>query len=232
MNLTPDTAEIALRLALAAVAGAVVGLNRGEHGRPVGVRTVLLVCLSAAVAMILANLLLSTAGKHQDSFATMDPMRLPLGILSGMGFIGAGAILRRDGLVIGITTAATLWFVTIMGLCFGAGQIGLGLSMLGLGIIILWAIQWAEERIPTEKRATVNITAQGGAAMEEALARRLRAAGYRVEISRVLYTEGGSSSHLTYQIHWRGRPKDSPHPEAFLREMAAETGVQEVDWEH
>ena len=65
------------------------------------------------------------AGKTSSSFAVMDLMRLPLGILSGMGFIGAGAIVRKDSLVHGLTTAATLWFVTGLGLCFGGGQLAL-----------------------------------------------------------------------------------------------------------
>lgn len=55
----------------------------------------------------------------------LDLMRLPLGILTGMGFIGGGAILRRDGFVFGVTTAATLWFVTAIGLCFGVGRLRL-----------------------------------------------------------------------------------------------------------
>lgn len=124
--------EIALRLALTIVAGAVIGFDRGEHGRPAGLRTTLLVCLAASVAMIQTNLLLNTVGKRPDSFVVMDLMRLPLGILSGMGFIGAGAIVGRDSLVLGVTTAATLWFVTVIGLCFGGGQIILGLVSLGL----------------------------------------------------------------------------------------------------
>lgn len=124
--------EIALRLALTIVAGAVIGFDRGEHGRPAGLRTTLLVCLAASVAMIQTNLLLNTVGKRPDSFVVMDLMRLPLGILSGMGFIGAGAIVGRDRLVLGVTTAATLWFVTVIGLCFGGGQIILGLVSLGL----------------------------------------------------------------------------------------------------
>ena len=73
--------------------------------------------------MIQTNLLLATAGKSADSFVVLDLMRLPLGILTGMGFIGGGAILRRDGFVLGVTTAATLWFVTVIGLCFGAGRL-------------------------------------------------------------------------------------------------------------
>jgi putative Mg2+ transporter-C (MgtC) family protein len=122
MPLTLTWQEIALRLALSIVAGGLIGLDRGEHGRPAGLRTTLLVCLAAAVAMVQANLLLVTIGKTADSFVTLDLMRLPLGILTGMGFIGGGAILRRDSLVLGVTTAATLWFVTVIGLCFGAAR--------------------------------------------------------------------------------------------------------------
>jgi putative Mg2+ transporter-C (MgtC) family protein len=60
-----------------------------------------------------------------------------LGILSGMGFIGAGAIVRTGSLVRGLTTAATLWFVTVLGLCFGGGQLALGLAVLALGVLVL-----------------------------------------------------------------------------------------------
>jgi putative Mg2+ transporter-C (MgtC) family protein len=83
-----------------------------------------LVCLAAAIAMIQTNLLLAVKGRTADSFVMLDLMRLPLGILTGMGFIGGGAILRRESLVLGVTTAATLWFVTVIGLCFGVGRSG------------------------------------------------------------------------------------------------------------
>jgi putative Mg2+ transporter-C (MgtC) family protein len=87
--------------------------------------------------MIQVNLLLPTAGKPSDSFVMLDLMRLPLGVLSGMGFIGARAIVRRNDLVQGVTTAATLWYVTMMGLCFDGGQLGLGLAALGLALVFL-----------------------------------------------------------------------------------------------
>src|SRR5882724_7913131 len=144
MPITLGWHEIALRLGLSVLAGTLIGLDRGEHGRPAGLRTTLLVCLAAAVAMLEVNLLLSTAGKSADSFVTLDLMRLPLGILTGMGFIGGGAILRRDGLVVGVTTAATLWFVTVIGLCFGGGLISLGMVALVLGMFVLSGLKWFE----------------------------------------------------------------------------------------
>ncbi len=100
---------------------------------PPGLRTTLLVALAASVAMIQMDLLFFTDGKSSNSFAVMDLMRLPFGILTGVGFIGAGAIVRRDDMVLGVTTAATMWFATVVGLCMGGGQI-----ILGIGVHSAW----------------------------------------------------------------------------------------------
>lgn len=85
----------------------------------------------------MANILLPVDGKTATSFGTMDLMRLPLGILTGVGFIGGGAILRRGDLVTGVTTAATLWVVTVIGLCFSGGQLGLG---IGTSVLVLFTL--------------------------------------------------------------------------------------------
>src|SRR6202021_2559541 len=146
MPLTLTWQDIALRLAMSLAAGGLIGLDRGEHGRPAGLRTILLVCLAASVAMIQTNLLLGTAGRPANSFVMLDMMRLPLGILSGMGFIGGGVILKRGDMVVGVTTAATLWFVTVLGLCFGGGQLALGLAVLALGILVLRVVKRVESR--------------------------------------------------------------------------------------
>src|ERR1700728_428149 len=147
MPVTLDWQQVLLRLALTVGAGLIIGFNRGEHGRPAGMRTTLLVCLAASIAMIQANLLMNTVGKAGNSFVVLDLMRLPLGILSGMGFIGAGAIVRKGNLVLGVTTAATLWFTTVMGLCFGGGQIGLGVAALVVGFGTLWGLKYVEQTI-------------------------------------------------------------------------------------
>ena len=122
MSLYPSWQDIGLRLLLTLLAAAVIGLNREARGHAVGLRTTILVSLAACVAMIQANILLPLGGKTAASFGVMDLMRLPLGILTGVGFIGAGTILRRGDLVTGVTIAATLWVVTVIGLCFGGGQ--------------------------------------------------------------------------------------------------------------
>jgi putative Mg2+ transporter-C (MgtC) family protein len=152
MPLSPTWADIAIRLALTVLAAAIIGLNRGARGHAAGFRTIL-VCLAASVAMIQANILLPLSGKTSESFAVMDIMRLPLGILTGVGFIGGGAILRRGDLLTGVTTAATLWLVTVIGLCFGGGQLVLGIAATMLAVLILWALKWIDLVIPREHRA-------------------------------------------------------------------------------
>jgi uncharacterized membrane protein YhiD involved in acid resistance len=130
MAMTPSLGwtDVALRLALTVGASILLGYNRSEHGKAAGMRTTLLVCLAASVAMLQVNALLPTAGRASNSFVMNDLMRLPLGILTGVGFIGGGAILSRGDMVVGVTTAATLWLATVIGLCLGGGQIGLGLA--------------------------------------------------------------------------------------------------------
>ncbi|MDP4023045.1 MgtC/SapB family protein [Methylobacterium sp. NEAU 140] len=164
MTLHLTGAEILLRLLLAFVAGAVVGFNREAHSHAAGLRTTILVALAAAVAMIQANLLLPTAGRTADAFPTMDVMRLPLGVLTGVGFIGGGAILKRGGTVSGVTTAATLWIVTAIGLCFGGGQYGLGLATTVFAVVTIFAMAWIDRCLPRRRTAVVRIAAAGPSA--------------------------------------------------------------------
>ena len=108
MPLQPTWSDIAIRLALTMVAGGIVGFDRGVQGHAAGFRTTILVGLAASIAMIQANILLSTSGKTVESFVQIDVMRLPLGILTGVGFIGAGTIFKKGDLIAGVTTAATV----------------------------------------------------------------------------------------------------------------------------
>ncbi|MBS0232784.1 MAG: MgtC/SapB family protein [Proteobacteria bacterium] len=175
MPLVPSWTDIAIRLALTMVAAALIGLDREAGGHNAGLRTTILVGLAAAVAMIQANLLLPVDGKTPGSFSVLDLMRLPLGILTGVGFIGGGAILRRGDLVAGVTTAGTLWIMSVIGLCFGGGQLTLGCIATALTLITLVLLKSVDEMIPREHQASVVLKAMPAAsfgALATALARR------------------------------------------------------------
>lgn len=221
--------EVALRLALTLVAGGLIGVNRGERGRPAGLRTTLLVCLAAAVAMIQANVLLATVGKASDSFVVLDPMRLPLGVLSGIGFIGGGAILRRDDLVLGVTTAATLWFVTVIGLCFGGGQIALGLTALALALVVLWCLKWVERRMRQDRRATLSLAVGAAGPAEDEVRAFLFAKGFRIVSQSVVYAVAIRQRKLLWEVEWHGHANRVRLPD-FLDELAQRSDVAELEW--
>jgi putative Mg2+ transporter-C (MgtC) family protein len=229
MPLTLTWHDIALRLALSLLAGGLIGLDRGEHGRPAGLRTTLLVCLAATIAMIQTNLLLVTTGKTGDSFVSLDLMRLPLGILTGMGFIGGGAILRRDGFVLGVTTAATLWFVTVVGLCFGGGQITLGIAAFALGMLVLEGLRWFDYRVKQEQHGTLYLTTERDEPKPDAIRAIAQNAGYKTSLSSVAYVNQPQQRQLELRLQWRGVPQNLDAP-PFLRELISNPHVVAAQW--
>ena len=227
--------QIALRLALAAVASLLIGLNRDEHGHPAGIRTTMLVCLAAALAMLQVNLLLSLSGKGPGSFNTLDLMRLPLGILSGIGFIGAGAIIRRENDTVGLTTAATLWYTTVLGLLFGGGQIYLGIAASILGILILTVLKRVESIVPRKHRGTLTLTFTDGAPAEDILRERIRKANCGIEHWTVEYTTAEyTTSQLTRLecgLKWRAPGNKSPRTPPHIAELRSEPGIASFRWD-
>lgn len=172
---------IALRLLLTLAAGGLLGVQRSKAGHAAGLRTTLLVTLAASVAMIQMNLLMQTNGKPPNSFVVMDLMRLPLGILTGVGFIGAGAILRQGEMVLGLTTAATMWFATVVGLCLGAGQLILGSASTLIGFLVLWALPAAEKMLERRQLAHLSLTLREGHLSAAEFRSRLESAGLSIK---------------------------------------------------
>ncbi len=142
--------EIAGHLGVAWLAGSLIGLERSFHGRPAGFRTHALVCLASALLMLIT-------AYHQDwlphqavgTNTTLDPQRMAQGIMTGIGFLGAGVIFKEGLTVRGLTTAASIWITAAIGILFGIGffyPAVLGtLATLGT----LAAFRYIEARIPS-----------------------------------------------------------------------------------
>lgn len=222
--------EIALRLLLAVIGAALIGIDREEKGRAAGLRTTILVCLAAAISMIQVNLLLPLTGKASDSYIVMDLMRLPLGILTGVGFIGAGSILRRDNVVMGVTTAATLWFVTVMGLCFGGGQLCLGLAALAIALVVLWLLKPIEKSWKQDRHATLMVEVDRDGPTVREITDAATAAGYKVSSVAVKYETGSVIREMKCEVKWRARAREFLPP-PFVAEMANRKGTLRVDWQ-
>jgi putative Mg2+ transporter-C (MgtC) family protein len=131
--------EILLRFVLASVLGGVIGLEREIHGREAGVRTYLLVSLGSALIMVISEFLaVKYEGGPFREILRGDPGRIAAQAISGIGFLGAGVILRYKETIRGLTTAACMWVVCAIGLCVGAGYylFGITVSAIALGSLI------------------------------------------------------------------------------------------------
>jgi len=141
--------ESIFKLFFAAFTGAIIGFERENKNRPAGLRTHALVCIGAAIVMIIPGELIAT-GKV---LATMDVTRLGAQVISGIGFLGAGTIIRDKGNIKGLTTAASLWVVGIIGLSIGAGSYITSLAATMIVIILLKVFGTFEHRNMMKKRA-------------------------------------------------------------------------------
>ncbi len=132
MNWSSDV----LSLILAAVFGAIVGLERELSGKAAGLRTNILICLGAAVFTILSRYMAT----NQDSLT-----RIAAGVVTGIGFLGAGAIIQDRGGVHGMTTAATIWVVASIGMACGARYYALAILATLIALVVLLVLKIAEK---------------------------------------------------------------------------------------
>ena len=170
--------QLLLRLALAVLAGVVVGYERESHGRAAGLRTTMLTCVAAALAMILSTSVYEGAVVLNWR---PDPTRIAAGVLTGIGFLGAGAIVKEGRAVRGVTTAAVLWFVTIIGLSFGAGQMTLGLAGLAVALAALFVLPSVESGIQNDWYGAVSVTLALDGMPDDEVRRLVESAGVTVK---------------------------------------------------
>ncbi len=134
------------RLVLAAVLGGVVGLEREVHGRPAGIRTYLILSLGTALLMVLSEyLLVAYQGKYPGLQG--DPGRIAGQAITGVGFLGAGVIIRYKDTIRGLTTAACVWLVCSVGLAVGAGFYVVGVAVTFMTVLALVGLKAGERRM-------------------------------------------------------------------------------------
>ena len=129
--------DLALRLFGAAILGALIGFERERHDHPAGIRTHLLVSVGAAAFTVLSIYAFGDGS---------DPGRVAAQIVTGIGFLGAGAILKGGGTIHGLTTAASLWLVAAVGMAAGAGAWGVAVATTVIVLISLWPLRAIERR--------------------------------------------------------------------------------------
>jgi putative Mg2+ transporter-C (MgtC) family protein len=197
-----DYFEMALHLVVALGAGGIIGLERSYHGRPAGFRTHALVCLASSLLMILTVY-------HQRWFdasslerVAIDPTRMAQGIMTGIGFLGAGVIMREGLTVRGLTTAASIWITAAIGIMIGVGFYFPAGIATALTLSVLSLFRWIERRMPIEFYANLTVAFLRHEALPESELRAIVGRqGFFIANMNYSVTDGGKTFEYQMVIH-------------------------------
>ncbi|HEY8069750.1 MAG TPA: MgtC/SapB family protein [Burkholderiales bacterium] len=224
MNIDSDYFEICLRLVAALAAGGIIGLERSYRGRAAGFRTHALVCVASSLLMLVTMFQSHWIAGIAVTRVVIDPTRLAQGIMTGIGFLGAGVIVKEGLTVRGLTTAASIWITAAIGILIGMGfyfPAGIG-TVLTLGTLSVF--RWIEGKIPSEFYANFLVRFPREQAMPEAELRRL-IAEHGFDIANMSYRIAGQGREFEYQMVLR--TLHAANAQTFSARLVSEPSVTE-----
>jgi len=174
------------------IAGGLIGLERAYHGRPAGFRTHTLVCTASSLLMLLTVYQWQLLEHAPMETMRVDPTRMAQGIMTGIGFLGAGVIMKEGLTVRGLTTAASIWMTASIGILLGIGFYfpAAVATLLTLGVLSLF--RWVEAVIPSQYYARLHVRFKRQALLPES------------ELRTLITTHGFSVANLSYQMSEEG----------------------------
>jgi putative Mg2+ transporter-C (MgtC) family protein len=215
-----------LRLVVAAALGGAIGFERELREREAGLRTHMLVSVGSALFTIVSAYGFTSFIESGSSAVRTDPTRIAAQIVTGIGFLGAGAIIRMGVSVRGLTTAASLWVVAAIGMAAGAGYWSASLITTGLVLLFLWPVRIVAYRLlvlvrPEEGRLAVELDEGGSAAPVLEELERLHA-----EVDNLEFHDLPDGRSLVIAVRYRSRGQSH---EATDR-IAGLSGVRRLQW--
>jgi putative Mg2+ transporter-C (MgtC) family protein len=215
--------ELLVRLGLAAALGAAIGLERELRDREAGLRTHMLVAMGSALFTILSAYGFRDVMTN-PLFVRTDPTRIAAQIVTGIGFLGAGAIIRQGFSVRGLTTAATLWLTAAIGMAAGAGSYVAAALTTALAIFSLWPLRVLAYRAferAHERRLTVTLAEEAGAT---SVIERMETLG--VHVAGFAFSESGDARTIVVTCDL---PRSLPQT-TLVRELSSLPAVKGVRW--
>jgi putative Mg2+ transporter-C (MgtC) family protein len=204
--MTRNFIDIVCHLGVAAVAGGLIGFERSYHGRPAGFRTHTLVCMASSLLM-LVTIYQKQWFVGDIETLRIDPTRMAQGVMTGIGFLGAGVIMKEGLSVRGLTTAASIWITAAIGVLAGVGFYSAVFIGTIFTLIVVLAFRWIEIAIPTLAYAHLTLRFRRDAAMPEAeLIGLITTEGFSV--ANVSYSSGREDNFFEYSMTIRTPIKD------------------------
>jgi len=199
-----DLADMAMKFGLAVALSGLVGLERERRARAAGLRTHILVCLGSTLLMAVGS---HIAQLHAASgqMQWLDTGRIAAGIITGIGFLGAGTIITVAGEHRGLTTAATIWFVAALGVAVGSNMYITATIATGVALAVVVLLRPLTGRLPTAERCKLTIALPRDTARFEDVQAALRDEGFHILGTHVRVTSADSQLFAQFELGTAGR---------------------------
>ncbi|MCX5769719.1 MAG: MgtC/SapB family protein [Candidatus Hydrogenedentes bacterium] len=198
------------QFALATLLSGAIGLERQRKARGAGLRTHILVCLGSTLLMVVSRVLVGGTGLSDQS------ARLAAGIITGIGFLGAGTILTVGGEQRGLTTAAMVWFVAALGIAIGAGLELIAVLATVFALAVVISLEYVEALLPQKERVSLSITIRQRFQVAHEVERLIAERGFTIIGSRVRTLEGGARTEMDFELASIEQPDMEQLAEALL----------------
>jgi putative Mg2+ transporter-C (MgtC) family protein len=200
MDLSADVFAYCGKFALAILLSGVLGLERERKGRSAGLRTHVVVCLGATLAMIVSGIL-AAEWKLTEAPIWLDRGRMAAGIVTGIGFIGAGTIINVGSIHRGLTTAAMLWFVAVLGIAIGVGYYSLAIIATAFTLLSVILLEKVGKLLPEQIQYALSVRVMGGSQRINDMERFIERQGYTVMTARLRVSEEDElRADMTFEI--------------------------------
>jgi putative Mg2+ transporter-C (MgtC) family protein len=219
--------DIFIQIGLAILLGGIIGVERELRGRAAGLRTMILVCLGSTLVMMVSGRMTAEVAPDSGQFVR-DPGRIAAGVLTGIGFLGAGVVVKLGDVIRGVTTAAAIWYVAALGIAIGDGHYALSVTATGVAMGILVLLQLVEKRLKSHTYRIITVTALSERASGLLDDLKKIVSERRMRLMELKASEDVEQRRSTLVLHVR--TDELHHAHDVVAQIARVDGVLRVEW--
>jgi putative Mg2+ transporter-C (MgtC) family protein len=224
LDIVKNDGVFVLRLVVAMVLGGLVGMERQSRGRPAGLRTNILVCLGSAAIIVAFQKLSLEFNVGAESAIRMDPARAAAGVITGIGFLGAGTIVKSSDYVRGLTTAASIWVVSAIGVTVGLGEYTIAGFLTLLVLVALIVLHRMD--IHGDQYGKLHLLWKGDLDLLDEVTARLLEANVQVKNRDVMRQPSAGNCQVTLVLKYR----NTDLARAVIGPLQNDLRFDEVGW--
>ncbi|MCM8767713.1 MAG: MgtC/SapB family protein [Candidatus Omnitrophica bacterium] len=217
--------EFIRKVLLSGILSGIIGFEREIHGREAGLRTMILVGMGTTTILISSFQVYHVFSNLQDSILRIDPARIAYGVVTGIGFLGAGVIIKDRKRIRGLTTAACLWFVTSIGLAVGVDLYIFSIFLTFIALVILYILKIFEKKIKVDKYNIIKIVGSDKKELRDSIEKIIEKFNLKIISYEIVKNKVDGKTELTYTVRY----KSSQNINEIFEKISAIEGLEKTE---